>query len=66
MADETTLWVAGVTAFATLISGWGGYWLAGRNEQAGDTPRPVPVSHGASERFPARHRRACMLSLAWL
>jgi hypothetical protein len=35
MADETTIWVAGVTAFATLISGWGGYWLAGRNEQAG-------------------------------
>jgi hypothetical protein len=31
MADETTIWVAGVTAFATLISGWGGYWLAGRN-----------------------------------
>ena len=38
MADETTIWVAGVTAFATLTSGWGRL-LAGRNEQAGDTRR---------------------------
>ena len=65
MADETTIWVAGITAFTTLTRGWGGYRLAGRNEQARDT-RAAFLSHMARPyAIPARHRRSCMLSPAW-
>ncbi len=58
MADETTIWVAGVTAFATLISGWGGYWLAGRNEQAGATSLGMAISWTAPMRASRRRRRS--------
>jgi hypothetical protein len=36
MVDITTVSVAACTALATITSGLGGYWLAGRNDEARD------------------------------
>ena len=36
MSDVTTIWVAITGAIATVTNGFGGYWLAGRNDRAKD------------------------------